>query len=119
MITTAIAAGQSRVKEGQGAVGPRICAADVPGAEIACGVDLGTSVLEGSNVQENWATNFGGVVGGVAATRPGRQRTSLVTLLVAGAAAAPSGAPGADSNGNRLSPHPRPCLCLGRHWRGR
>jgi hypothetical protein len=27
-------------------------------------VNLGTSVLEGSNVEENWAMYFGGVVGG-------------------------------------------------------
>ena len=26
-------------------------------------VDPGTSILEGSNVQENWAMDFGGVVG--------------------------------------------------------
>ncbi len=54
-------AGQSRAKEGQGAVGPAICTADVPAAEMACGVDLGTSVLErreGSKVLANWATDI-------------------------------------------------------------
>jgi hypothetical protein len=28
------------------------------------GLDPGTSLLEGSDVQENWATDFGGAVGG-------------------------------------------------------
>jgi hypothetical protein len=61
---TAMVAGRSRAEEGQGTVGPAICAAGVPTAEMACRVDLGTSVLEGSNVQENWSTDFGGMVGG-------------------------------------------------------
>jgi hypothetical protein len=34
MITTAMAVGWSRVKEGQGTVGPKIYAADVTAAEI-------------------------------------------------------------------------------------
>ncbi len=29
---------------------------------MACGVDLGTYVMEGSNSQENWAMDFGRVV---------------------------------------------------------
>jgi hypothetical protein len=60
-----MAAGRSRAEEGQGTVGPVICtaAAGVPAAEMVCGVDPGTSVLEGSNVQENWAMDFGGMVG--------------------------------------------------------
>ncbi len=31
---------------------------------MVCRVNLGMSVLEGSNVQENWAMDFGGTVGG-------------------------------------------------------
>jgi hypothetical protein len=37
--TTVTAAGQSRAEEGQGAVGPAICAAHVPAVEMACGMD--------------------------------------------------------------------------------
>jgi hypothetical protein len=61
---TAAAAGQSGADEGQGTVGSVICAAGVPVAEMACGVDPGTPVLEGSNVLANWAMDIGGVVGG-------------------------------------------------------
>ncbi len=57
---TAMAAGQSGAEEGQGAVAPANCAA----AEMACGVDPGASILEGSNVKKNWAMDFGGKVGG-------------------------------------------------------
>ncbi len=59
---TAMVAGQSGVEESQGTVGPAICTAGVPAVEMACRVDLGTSVLEGSNIQKNWATDFGGMV---------------------------------------------------------
>jgi hypothetical protein len=61
-----MAAGRSGAEEGQGTIGPATCAAaaGVPAAEMACGVDQGMSVLEGSNVQENWAMEFGSVVGG-------------------------------------------------------
>ncbi len=45
-----MAAGQSGAEEGQGAVGPVICAAGVPTVEMAYGVDPGTSVLEGRDV---------------------------------------------------------------------
>ena len=47
----------------QGSVGPAICAASVPAVKMACGVDLDTSVLEGSNVLANWAMDIGGAVG--------------------------------------------------------
>ena len=67
--------GQSGAEEGQGIVGPAICAAGVPKAEMACGVDPGTSVLEGSNVMANWA-DIGGAVGKGGGTRLGRLRTS-------------------------------------------
>jgi hypothetical protein len=43
-----MAAGQSGTEEGQGAVQPAICAAGVPTAEIACGVEPVTFVFEGS-----------------------------------------------------------------------
>jgi hypothetical protein len=88
--TTAMAVGQSRVEEGQGAAGPAICTTHVPAAEMACGVDPGTSVLEGSNIQENWATDFGGLVGGGGGDKAGVEaETSLAPSLVAGVAAAP------------------------------
>jgi hypothetical protein len=57
------AVGQSGAKEGQGAVGPVICAAGVPAAEMACGVNLGMSILEGRNILANWATDIGNAVG--------------------------------------------------------
>jgi hypothetical protein len=62
--TGSLGLGQSRAKEGQGAVGPAICAADVPAAEVTCGVDPGTSVFGGweeSNVLENWAADMAAV----------------------------------------------------------
>ncbi len=62
--TMAMAMGQSGAEEGQGTFGPAICAAHVPAAKMACGVDPSTSILEWSDVQKNWATDFGGVVGG-------------------------------------------------------
>ncbi len=58
-----MAVGRSRVEEGQGIVGPMICAAGVLRVEMACGVDPGTYVLEWSDAQENWAMDFGGMVG--------------------------------------------------------
>ncbi len=61
--TTPMAAGQSRAEESQGTVRPAISAAGVPAAEMAYGVDLGTFVLEGSDVLENRATDIGGAVG--------------------------------------------------------
>jgi hypothetical protein len=64
MTTTSTAAGQSRVEEGQGAVRPAICAAGVPVAHMACGVDQGTSILEESNILANWAMDISGAVGG-------------------------------------------------------
>ncbi len=36
----------------------------VPPLEMACGVDLGSSILEGSGVLANWATDIGGAEGG-------------------------------------------------------
>jgi hypothetical protein len=61
---TAMVVGRSGAEEGQGAVGSAICAAGKPASEMACGVDQGMSILEGSNVQNLWAMDFGGVVGG-------------------------------------------------------
>ncbi len=62
--STATAAGQGGVEEGQGTVGLTICAAGVPAAEMACGVDPVRSVLEGSNVLAKWATDIGSAGGG-------------------------------------------------------
>jgi hypothetical protein len=64
-------AGQSGAEEGYGAVKPVICAAGGPTAEIACGVDPGTSVLEGSNVLANCAIDIGGEVGGGSGDKAG------------------------------------------------
>jgi hypothetical protein len=64
---SATTADRSGAKEGQGAVRSMICAAGVPAVEMACRVDLGTSVLEGregSNILANWAIDIGGAVGG-------------------------------------------------------
>jgi hypothetical protein len=61
-VTTATAAGRRGMEESQGNVRPTICAAGVPTAVMVFGVDLGTSALEGSNVQKNRATDFGSVV---------------------------------------------------------
>jgi hypothetical protein len=79
-----MAAGQSRAEEGQGAVGPMICAAGVSAAEMACGVDPGTSVLEGSNIQENWATDFGGAVGGGGGNKAGEAEDVLDAISSGG-----------------------------------
>ncbi len=79
-IATAMAVGRSRAEEGQGAVGPAICAAGVPAARMACGVDPGTSVLEGSNIQENWATDFGSVVGRGGGDKAGELEDVLGTI---------------------------------------
>jgi hypothetical protein len=51
--TTLTMEGQSGAEEGQGAVGPAICTAGVPAAEMACRMDLGMSILEGSSVLAN------------------------------------------------------------------
>jgi hypothetical protein len=64
MTTTSTVAGQSRVEEGQGAVGPVICTAGVPAVQMACGVDPGMSILEGSNILANWAMDISGALGG-------------------------------------------------------
>jgi hypothetical protein len=45
-----MAAGRSGAEEGHGAVRPGICSAGVTAADMACGVDPGTSVFEGSDV---------------------------------------------------------------------
>ncbi len=80
----AMAAGWSRAEEGQRAVIPAICAADVPTVEMACRVDLGKSVLEGSNIKENWATNFGGVVGGGGGNKAGEVEDVLDAITSGG-----------------------------------
>jgi hypothetical protein len=108
MITTAMAVGWSRVEEGRETVVPTICTAGVPTTEMACGVDLGTSILEGSNVQENWATDFSGLVGRSSSNKAREAKDVLGTIAGGRGAAAPPQAPGADGNGNRLSPCPHP-----------
>ncbi len=79
-----MAVGRSGAEEGQGAVGPAICAAGVPAVEMACGVDLGTSILEGSDVQKNWASDFGGVVGGGGGDEAGEAEDVLGAIASGG-----------------------------------
>jgi hypothetical protein len=55
---------------------------DVPTEEMAYRVDPGMSVLEGRNIQRNWATDFGDVVAGAGAKRPGRQARLHVTAVI-------------------------------------
>ncbi len=55
------------MEEGQGAVGPAICTAGVPAAEMVCRVNPGMSIMEvreRSNVLEFWAMDIGSVMGG-------------------------------------------------------
>jgi hypothetical protein len=72
-----MAVGRSGVEDGQGAVGLAICATGVPAAEMACKVDPSTSVLEGSEVQENWATDFCGMAGGGRSNKAGEAEDIL------------------------------------------
>ncbi len=44
---------------------------------MACGVDPGTSVLEGSGIQENWARDFGSMVGGGGGDKAGERENIL------------------------------------------
>jgi hypothetical protein len=74
---TAMVAGQSRVDESQGAAGPVICADGVLTAEMVCRVDPGMSILEGINVEKNWATDFGGMVGGGGGDKAGEAEDVL------------------------------------------
>jgi hypothetical protein len=92
MKMTATVVGWSRAEEGQGAVGPGICAAGVPAAEMACRVDPGTSVLEereGSNVLENWAMNIGSTVGGGGGDIAVEVEDVLVTIACIGGCSGP------------------------------
>jgi hypothetical protein len=75
---------QSGVEEGQGAVGPVICTAGVPTAEMDWGMDLGTSALEGSNVQDDWAMDFGSVVGGGGGNEEGEAEDVLGAIIGGG-----------------------------------
>jgi hypothetical protein len=79
-----MAVGWSRVEEGQGAVEPAICAAGVPTAKMVCRVDPGTSVLVGSDIQENWAMNFGGMVGGGSGNKAREAEDVLGTIAGGG-----------------------------------
>jgi hypothetical protein len=80
----AMAAGQSRVEEGQGTVGLAIYAAGVPAAEMACGVDPDTSVLERSNILSNWATDIGNKVSGGGGDKTGEAEDILGTIVGSG-----------------------------------
>jgi hypothetical protein len=77
---TATAAGQSGAEEGQHTNKPAICAAGVPAAEMACGVDWGTSVFGGSNILEHWATENGGAVGRGSGNKAGEAEDVLSTI---------------------------------------
>jgi hypothetical protein len=80
MTMTAMTAGWSGAEEGQGTVGPMICTAGVPAAEITCRVDPGTSVLEGSNVLANWAADIGSAVGGGGINKAGEAEDILCAI---------------------------------------
>ncbi len=115
--TNATVTGQSRAEEGQGAVGSAICAAHVPAVEMACGVDPGTSVLEGSNFQKNWVMDFDRVVGGGGSNKAWEPIDLLGAITSGwGGSGSITTAPGAGSDGNHPSPHPCPSLHHGHHW---
>jgi hypothetical protein len=82
---------------------------------MACGVDPGTSILEGSDVQEIRATDIGGAVGGGGGKKAREGEDVFGDIAGCGGS---SGAIAADGNGYCLSPHPRPCLHCGHHWQG-
>jgi hypothetical protein len=105
-ITTAMAAGQSRAEDGQGAVRHAICAAGVPTGEMACWVDLGTFVLVGSNIQKNWATDFGGMVGRGRGNEAGEEEDVLGTI--AGGRGGSGSIASARGGGQWQSPEPPP-----------
>ncbi len=79
-------------------------------------MDPGTPVLEGSDVQKNWAMDFGSVVGGGGGNKAGEAEDVLGAIPAAGAAAAPLPVPGVDGNGDRPSLSPRPHLHREHHW---
>jgi hypothetical protein len=72
------------VEEGQGNVEPVVCTAGVLAAEMACGVDPGTSVLEGSNIQKNWAMDFSSVVGRGSGDKAGEAEDILGAIASSG-----------------------------------
>ncbi len=84
MTTTAMVVGQCRAEEGQGTVQPVICTAGVPAAEMACGMDPGMSVLEGSSVLTNWATDISGMVGLGSGDKAGEAEEVLGTIAGSG-----------------------------------
>ncbi len=51
---------------------------------MACGVDPGSSVLEGSNIQKNWAMDFSGVVGGGSGYKAGEAEDVLGAITGGG-----------------------------------
>ncbi len=62
-ITTVMTVGQSGVEDGQGTVGPVICAAGVPAAEMACGVDPACPFWRGATSRKTqgwWQQGQGG-----------------------------------------------------------
>ncbi len=91
MTLTVTAAGRSGAEEGQGAVGPAICADGVPAVEMACGVDPGMSVLEGSDVLANWATDIGGAVGAGSGYEAGEVEDILGAITGGGAVVSAQG----------------------------
>jgi hypothetical protein len=105
--------GQQRLQwsgeeEGQGAVGPAICAAGVPAAEMACRVDLGTSILEGSKVLANWAIDIGGVAGGGGSNKVGAAED--VCSAITGSRGSGGAIPSAWGREQQQSPKPPPLL---------
>jgi hypothetical protein len=104
MTTTAMAAGQGRAEEGQGAVRLAICAAGVPAVEMACRIDQGMSVLEWSNIQANWELDIGGAMGGDGGDKVGEAEDVLGTIASSGG----SGGTLGSARGERQRRLPKP-----------
>ncbi len=106
------AAGRSEAEEeGQGTIGPTICAAGVPAAEMVCRVDPGMSVLEGSNVLANWATNIGSMVGGGGDDKAG-EAEDIFSAIDGGSGGASGAIVSTRCRQQWQSPKPPPCPCL-------
>jgi hypothetical protein len=114
-----MAVGQSGAEEGQGTARPAICTDGVPAAEMACGVDPGTSILEGSKVLANWAMDINGTVGGGGSNKAKEVEDVIVTIAgVEGGGRAIMSAWGGRRKRCSRIPCPHPCLHCGRHWQG-
>jgi hypothetical protein len=108
MTTTATAAGRNGAEEGQGALGSTTCNAGVPVSEMSCGVNPGTSVLEGSNVLANWAMDIGGTVREGSGDKAGEVEDILGTITIGGGGGGGGAIKSARGGQQRRSPKPPP-----------